>query len=468
MAALCSMVRRCRCRGGGHTWRGLLSGLVAGERRQRPHNLVPVIGDRCGIVELGIPSSSWLGARSVHGGPSAGARIRRRDNSLAVLEEVRQAFETAQRSEGTPQEIHVRAVEAVRELTSCPEKSEAVEDALHVILRGYSGGEALRGIAEVALWDWWTRTGDDELDTDMRRGTALLEIDEFEGAVSIFSDIIERVPSFAEGWNKRATALFMLGQYEASIADCREVLRLKPRHFGCLAGMGMCYQAAGKRQEALESFRHALDVHPGLEGPRRFVKTLEMQERINERLRPQLVRVTRALEQRGVSSSNATFPAPLESPGGVVCDWDMHRVMPAEETRLTYLLRVRIRNSLTLGSGELQSLANFYSLRFSCGSIFPLTRLTEGSTGFRLKPSEEHRFFVRLAVRRELRDAAGGLLLESRLGEEDGDNAFLSADLQPCAPVDASLDEAERLQLGYHDLGMLNLENLQLRATPGE
>ena len=45
-----------------------------------------------------------------------------------------------------------------------------------------------------------------------------------------------------QGYNRRATVLFLLGRYQESIEDCQLVLELNPYHFGAASGMGMCYR----------------------------------------------------------------------------------------------------------------------------------------------------------------------------------------------------------------------------------
>ena len=55
-------------------------------------------------------------------------------------------------------------------------------------------------------------------------------------AMPILDDIVARLPDWAEGWNKRATVLYLIGEYDRSLADCDRVLALEPRHFGALAG----------------------------------------------------------------------------------------------------------------------------------------------------------------------------------------------------------------------------------------
>ena len=80
--------------------------------------------------------------------------------------------------------------------------------------------------------------------------------------------IIARAPRFAEGWNKRATVRYLAGNYDGSIADCRETLKRKPHHFGALSGQGLCHMALGQYQQAADLFTRTLAVHPHLDAAR--------------------------------------------------------------------------------------------------------------------------------------------------------------------------------------------------------
>jgi len=91
--------------------------------------------------------------------------------------------------------------------------------------------------------------------------------------VQTFSRIIQRRPDFAEGWNKRATVYFMLGDYRRSLADCDEVMARNAYHWGALSGYGMIYMQLDQPGRALEYLEKALTVNPNLD---QVAQTIEM------------------------------------------------------------------------------------------------------------------------------------------------------------------------------------------------
>ena len=56
----------------------------------------------------------------------------------------------------------------------------------------------------------------------------------------------------------------MLGDYPKSLADCDEVMRRNPYHWGALSGYGMIYMQLDQPARALEYFERALAVNPNL------------------------------------------------------------------------------------------------------------------------------------------------------------------------------------------------------------
>ena len=96
----------------------------------------------------------------------------------------------------------------------------------------------VRSVAEQSLWTLWSRSGDDAVDGLLAAGIEQMRTGDLDGAIATFSAVITQKPEFAEGWNKRATALFLTGEFRRSLADCDEVMKRNPLHFGALAGYG--------------------------------------------------------------------------------------------------------------------------------------------------------------------------------------------------------------------------------------
>lgn len=128
---------------------------------------------------------------------------------------------------------------------------------------------------EQAIWSIWLDSGSPTVDLLMQRSVRALNERRMDEALGLLTTIVELEPEYAEGWNKRATALFLIGRYEASLADCDKVLELEPRHFGALAGIGMINVRLDNDEAAYEAYKRALEVNPNLPGPQQEVKRLE-------------------------------------------------------------------------------------------------------------------------------------------------------------------------------------------------
>ena len=79
-------------------------------------------------------------------------------------------------------------------------------------------------------------------------------------ALADIDKIIELAPDYVEGWNQRATVLFMLGRDTESVRDIQQVLRIEPRHFGALAGLGLIHMRASNWQAAIKSRWHSAET----------------------------------------------------------------------------------------------------------------------------------------------------------------------------------------------------------------
>ena len=124
----------------------------------------------------------------------------------------------------------------------------------------------VRQLAEQGLWLLWSRSGDQKIDALMAKGAEEMQARQLKEAIATYSEVIRRKPAFAEGWNKRATVLFLAGDFKRSLADCAEVMKRNPYHFGALAGYGQIYFQLKQYDKAIAYWKRALKVNPNMVG----------------------------------------------------------------------------------------------------------------------------------------------------------------------------------------------------------
>lgn len=116
--------------------------------------------------------------------------------------------------------------------------------------------------AEDKIWREWSKSGSRAMDLLLERGRDAIAAGDYDAAVEHLSALIDHAPGFAEGWNARATAFFLMDQYGLSVADIQQTLALNPRHFGAMSGLGSILERTDRLKDALAVYTKALEVHP--------------------------------------------------------------------------------------------------------------------------------------------------------------------------------------------------------------
>ena len=166
-------------------------------------------------------------------------------------------------------------VEARRRAAAAMGGVGRMEDVPALVQALRDGDGIVRALAENSLWGVWSHSGDPEIDALFELGVEQMNLRQGPAAIAIFTRIIEKKPEFAEGWNKRATVYFLMGEYEQSLHDCDEVMKRNPSHFGALAGYGQIYLRLGLPERALPYFQRALAVNPNMEGVTQMIEEIK-------------------------------------------------------------------------------------------------------------------------------------------------------------------------------------------------
>ena len=125
---------------------------------------------------------------------------------------------------------------------------------------------------EQRIWQAWYKSGDEDIDHLMRQGRIALGERAMREALDVADEVVKRKPDYSEGWNFRATALFIAGRLDASLEDVVKVLKLEPRHFGALSGTALIMLRKGDSSAALAAIKKALEIHPHLRGASEIIR----------------------------------------------------------------------------------------------------------------------------------------------------------------------------------------------------
>ena len=112
------------------------------------------------------------------------------------------------------------------------------------------------------IWNIWHETNDIKIEADFYRGMESFRTRDFIMSIAFFTRVIEEKPNFAEAWNKRATVYYMMGDFDKSMYDINETLKLEPRHFGAMDGMGLIFMHLQQYEKAIKIYEQMLEIFP--------------------------------------------------------------------------------------------------------------------------------------------------------------------------------------------------------------
>ena len=140
-------------------------------------------------------------------------------------------------------------------------------------------------VIENEIWEIWSIHPSDDrrgfrLTELLTQGTRLMNMGEFSKSYKIFTQIIAVEPDWAEAWNKRATVLYLMDQYQSSLNDIKITLTLEPRHFGALSGQALNYINLNEYEKAIESYKAVQKIYPIMDGAKKMIP--ELQNLIND------------------------------------------------------------------------------------------------------------------------------------------------------------------------------------------
>ncbi|MDC6448049.1 hypothetical protein PQZ42_03090 [Alphaproteobacteria bacterium] len=112
------------------------------------------------------------------------------------------------------------------------------------------------------IWNIWHEIDDPKITIIFETGLKMMNLGYLPKAINYFDKVILSKPNFAEAWNKRATAHFIMGNFDLSMKDISTTLQLEPRHFGALDGMALIFIHLNQLENAIEVYDQMLKIFP--------------------------------------------------------------------------------------------------------------------------------------------------------------------------------------------------------------
>ncbi len=164
------------------------------------------------------------------------------------------------------------AVEADQGSLAPPTRAERI-DTLYSELKRERNENAARRIAN-RIQGEWNRSESAVVDLMMQWSQKAIEKKQFDVALDFLDQVTTLSPDYAEGWNRRATVHFLMGNFRKSMTDIDRTLRLEARHFGALAGLAQIMRDGGNDALALVAYERVLAVYPMMRDAQKQVATL--------------------------------------------------------------------------------------------------------------------------------------------------------------------------------------------------
>lgn len=154
-----------------------------------------------------------------------------------------------------------------------PPNAESRLDKLFGDLKRERNEKAAQRIAD-RIREQWNKSGSASIDLMMLWSAEAMDAKKFDVALDFLDQVVTLSPTYAEGWNRRATVHFMMNNYQKSMADIEKTLQHEPRHFGALAGMAQILSNTGRKELALEAYQRVLDIYPMMRAAQSEIATI--------------------------------------------------------------------------------------------------------------------------------------------------------------------------------------------------
>lgn len=134
-------------------------------------------------------------------------------------------------------------------------------DQLYAKLKRERSPEAARAVAD-QIRESFTLSGSATVDMLMANAAKAIEEKRYGAAMDFLDQVTLLAPNYAEGWNRRATIHYLMGNYGKAMSDVARTLAIEPRHLGALSGLAGILEDSGRDAPALKAWETYLTYYP--------------------------------------------------------------------------------------------------------------------------------------------------------------------------------------------------------------
>lgn len=150
-------------------------------------------------------------------------------------------------------------------LAECPPVNDrTMEMAALIDAARASQNEAEGRVYAREMWTIWVEAPDEPAQALLDTGLAALQVSDFARAIESFDRLVAYCPHYAEGWNQRAFANYLSGDYAAALPDLMAAVEINPVHTGAITGIALTLIQLGREDEAQGYILDALELNPWL------------------------------------------------------------------------------------------------------------------------------------------------------------------------------------------------------------
>ncbi|KEC60345.1 hypothetical protein O97_00052 [Bartonella henselae str. Zeus] len=120
----------------------------------------------------------------------------------------------------------------------------------------------------------WSQSGSETIDLLMLWAENAINADNYGLALDYIDNALALLPTYAEGWIRRAWVHIQLSDFKLAMLDLNHALKLEPRNYIAFFELGITMEATQPPKLALKAYETALEYYPQMQKVQKRIEEL--------------------------------------------------------------------------------------------------------------------------------------------------------------------------------------------------